>query len=47
MQSRPRMKHRTASAWEKTAVLVGLAAVAVVAKMTAPDVKRYVRIKTM
>ncbi len=33
--------------WKKTAVLVGVAAAAIVARMAAPDVKRYVRIKTM
>jgi len=35
------------SQWKKTAVLVGLAAAAFVARIAGPDVKRYVRIKTM
>jgi hypothetical protein len=39
-------KHRNAFLMQ-TAALVGMVAAAVVAKMTAPDIKRYVRIKTM
>jgi hypothetical protein len=39
------MKHR--STWMRTAALLGLTVAAIVAKMAAPDVRRYVRIKTM
>ena len=38
-------RHR--NPWKKTAVLFGLAAAAFVVRMAGPDVKRYVRIKTM
>jgi hypothetical protein len=39
------MKHR--NSWKRTAVLIGLVVTAVVARAVGPDVKRYVRLKTM
>jgi hypothetical protein len=41
------LKHQRRHAWARTALLVGLAAAAIVSKLTAHDVRRYVRLKTM